>query len=146
MKATFKVTRLFFDRRAVLGRVDAAARAALSRFGAYVRQVARTSIRFRHRASAPGQPPSSHMGLLRRFIFFSYEPEKRSVIIGPARLNQKVGNAPQALEYGGRSEDMVGLRGQRRRRSLYIRARPYMGPAFEKVKPQLPDLWAGSVH
>ena len=97
MKATFAVTRMFFDRRAVLSRVDAATQSVLSRFGAFVRQAARTSIRFRKKPSEPGQPPSSHTGLLRRFIFFSYEPRQRSVVIGPARLN-KTGDAPRAMK------------------------------------------------
>ena len=66
-------------------------------------------------------------------------------MIGPARLN-KAGDAPHALEHGGRSVDMAGLRGARRPRARFIRARPYMRPAFDQVKPQLPDLWAGSVR
>lgn len=141
MKASFKVTRMFFDRSAVLRRADAAVRSVLSKFGAHVRQRARTSIRHRAGISAPGEPPYSHTGLLRRFIFFSYEPLRRSVVIGPAKLNQKVGHALEALEYGGRSADAVGLRGQRKRRSVYVRARPYMAPAFEKEKPNLPGMW-----
>jgi hypothetical protein len=146
MRTGFKVQRLFFDRSAVFDRADRATRKVLSRFGAYVRRTAKGSIRFRHKASDPGKPPNSHTTLLRRFIFFSYEPMERSVVIGPARLNQKVGNAPEALEYGGPSTDLVGLRRERRRRTVYIRPRPYMGPAFEKEKPNLPGMWQDSIQ
>ena len=52
-----------------------------------VRTTARHSIHKRKRTIAPGEPPSSHTGLLRRFIFFGYDRERRSVVIGPARLN-----------------------------------------------------------
>lgn len=145
MRTGFKVQRLFFDRQAVTDRADRATRGVLSRFGAFVRRTAKGSIRARRKTSEPGQPPSSHTGLLRKFIFFSYEPMERSVVIGPARLNQKVGNAPEALEYGGPSSDMVGLRRERRRRTVHIRPRPYMGPAFEKEKPKLPGMWQDSI-
>jgi hypothetical protein len=139
----FEITKLFFDRKAVLGRVDKATRRVLSRFGAFVRRTARSSIRKRKRISAPGAPPSSHSGLLKKFIFFGYEPRKRSVVIGPVRLSQKIGDAPEALEHGGRST--VVDRGRRRKRRIRIGRRPYMGPALEKERPKLPAMWAGSV-
>lgn len=136
---------MFFDRKAVTSRLDRATRKVLSRFGAFVRTSARHSIRKRKRASAPGEPPSSHTGLLRRFIFFGYDRDRRSVVIGPQRLNQKVGDAPHALEYGGSSTVVEGLRGRRRKRRIKVAARPYMGPAFEREKPKLPAMWANSV-
>jgi len=136
---------MFFDRKAVTGAVDRATRKVLSRFGAFVRTGARHSIRKRKRASAPGEPPSSHTGLLRNFIFFGYDRDRRSVVIGPQRLNQKIGDAPQALEYGGPSTVVEGLRGRRRKRRINIAARPFMGPAFEREKPKLPAMWANSV-
>lgn len=141
--ANFK--RLFFDRKGVLAKVDKATRRVLSRFGAFVRRGAKSSIRKRKAPSVPGRPPSSHTGLLKRLIFFGYERQKRSVVIGPARLNQKVGDAPEALEYGGTSTVVEGLRGKRRKRSVQIKARPYMGPAFKKEQPKLPAMWRNSV-
>jgi len=135
----------FFDRKAVMDKVDRATRKVLSRFGAFVRTAARSSIRRRKTPSAPGQPPSSHTGLLKKFIFFGYEPEKRSVVIGPARLNQKIGNAPEALEHGGMSIVLAGSRKNKSQRRVDIQARPYMGPAMEKEKHKLPSMWAGSV-
>jgi len=136
---------MFFDRDKVRRKTDSAARRVLSRFGAFVRTAARHSIRTRKRTSAPGEPPSSHTGLLKRFILFGYDRGRRSVVIGPMRLNQKVGDAPAALEYGGTSTVVEGLRRQRRKRRIRIAARPYMGPAFEQEKPKLPAMWRGSV-
>jgi len=137
---------MFFNRKAVTGAVDKAARRVLSRFGAFVRRGAKSSIRKRKRVSLPGEPPSSHSGLLKRFIFFGYDRQRRSVVIGPMRLNQKVGDAPEALEEGGTSTIVAGLRGRRRKRRVKVKARPFMGPAFEKEKPKLPGMWANSVR
>ncbi len=136
---------MFFDRKAVTSRVDRATRKVLSRFGAFVRTGARHSIRKRKATSAPGEPPSSHTGLLRKFIFFGYDRDRRSVVIGPQRLNQKVGDAPHALEYGGTSTVVEGLRSRRKKRRIKVAARPFMGPAFEREQPKLPAMWAKSI-
>ena len=139
----FDIKRMFFDRQAVISKVDAATRRVLSRFGAFVRRSAKSSIRKRKKAAPPGQPPSSHTGLLKKFIFFGYDAARQSVVIGPTRLNQKGrGEAPPLLEYGGKT---TLKRGGKKRRVTY-QARPYMGPAFEKEKPQLPAMWRGSVR
>ena len=145
----FKISRmkgLFFDSKKVLDATTRAERRVLSRFGAYVRRSARSSIRKRKRASEPGKPPSSHTGLLKRFLFFAYDPNRKSVVIGPARLNEKVGDAPHALEHGGRSRVTAGRRRRRRAtRTVTIAPRPFMGPAFEKEQPKLPAMWRDSV-
>jgi len=141
----FVTRETFFDRKVVRSAADRTARRVLSKFGAFVRRAAKSSIRKRKRTSAPGEPPSSHTGLLRRFIFFGYDRGRRSVVIGPMRLNQKVGDAPAALEHGGVSTVVEGLRGRRRKRRVGIRARPYMGPAFEQERPKLAAMWRDSV-
>ena len=139
----FEIKRMFFDRQAVVSKVDAATRRVLSRFGAFVRRSAKSSIRKRKKAAPPGQPPSSHTGLLKKFIFFGYDAARQSVVIGPTRLNQKGrGEAPPLLEYGGKAT--LVRRGKKKR--VTYQARPYMGPAFEKEKPQLPAMWRGSVR
>jgi len=136
----FEVKRMFFDSKTVRQKTDKATRRVLSRFGAFVRQTAKRSIRKRKKISAQGQTPSSHTGLLRRFILYAYQQARRSVIIGPKRLGSKRGQAPSALEYGGRSATS-----ERQSRTIKIRPRPYMGPAFEKEKPQLGRLWRDSI-
>jgi len=139
----FEMTQLFFDSKKVRRSVDRATRRVLSKFGAFVRRTARSSIRKRKKASTPGSPPSSHIGLLKKFIWFGYEPAKRSVVIGPARLSQAGrGEAPHLLEYGG--TDTIERRGKRKRAK--VRPRPFMGPAFEKEQPKLPAMWRGSVR
>jgi hypothetical protein len=132
--------RLFFDRAAVTSAADRGTRKVLSKFGAFVRQTARTSIRKRKAVSEPGQPPSSHTGLLKRNIFFVFSPETRSVVIGPILLNQRT-DAPRLLEHG----DTVVRRRRNRRVRMTYEARPFMGPAFEREQQQLPALWKNSV-
>ncbi len=139
----FEMTQLFFDTRKVRRAVDASARRVLSKFGAFVRRTARSSIRRRKKPSSPGSPPSSHAGLLKRFIWFGYEPARRSVVIGPARLTRKGrGEAPSLLEYGGTTR--LEHRGKRKR--AMVRARPFMQPAFEKEQPKLPAMWRDSLR
>lgn len=97
----------FFDQKKVMRAVDAGTRKALSRVGAFVRTRARSSIRKAKKASAPGEPPKSKTGLLRRFILFKYDFASRSVVVGPTLLpsgsmvdplNDKT--VPQVLEEG----------------------------------------------
>ena len=138
----FEITKLFFDKKAVRDKVDAGTRRVLSKFGAFVRRTARSSIRKRKKTSSPGSPPSSHIGLLKKLIFFGYDPRKDSVVIGPVRLTQKGrGEAPSLLEYGGSTK--VEHRGKRKRAK--VRPRPFMGPAFEKEQPKLPAMWRDSI-
>lgn len=157
--------KMFFSSKAVTSRVDAATRRVLSRFGAFVRRSARSSIRKRKGASKPGQPPSSHTGLLKKFIWFGYEPKMRSVVIGPAKLTSKNTDAPETLEYGGMHKlktDMIlrvggpgrdekgrftlGRRKKvRKGTKLRISARPFMNPAMEKEKKKLSQIWRNSV-
>jgi len=137
---------MFFDRKKVIRAADRANRRNLSKAGAFVRTTAKHSIRKRRAASAPGSPPSSHTGLLRRFIFFGYERSRQTVVVGPMRLNQKAGTAPAALEHGGTSLVVEGTRRRRRKRRVRIRARPYMGPALAKEAPKFPKLWKNSIR
>ena len=133
---------MFFDQKAVTRATDRATRRVLSRFGAYVRTSARSSIRKRKSAAPPGKPPSSHVGLLKRLIYFGYDRSKQSVVIGPAPL-RGTAEAPPLLEYGGRARRR-GRRG--RTRMVTYRPRPFMGPAFQKEQPKLPAMWADSVR
>jgi len=115
----------FFDAEAVLKKMDAATRRVMSRFGAFVRRRAQTSIRYRVKPSEPGQPPSAHRTFmrtktnkrtgvskqqpaspLRDLIFFAYSAETQSVIVGPALFagsKQQRGRQtiPETLERGG---------------------------------------------
>ena len=132
---------LFFDRASVMSAADRATRRVLAKFGAYVRQTARTSIRTRKSISQPGQPPSSHTGLLKRNIFFVFSPDTQSVVIGPILLNKNT-DAPRLLEHG---DTIVRERRSKRVRMKY-RPRPFMGPAFDREQQKLPDLWRNSIR
>jgi hypothetical protein len=132
----------FFDRSKVIAAMDRATHKALSRFGAFVRQRAKTSIRKRKGISPPGGPPYSHQGNIRRFLFSSYDGDRKSVVIGPSRLDSTVDpRALPALEYGGTSTGIS----KGKRRSISVRARPFMGPAFAAERPGLAAMWRDSV-
>jgi len=147
MKIGMVTKRMFFDRDKVRRRTDTGTRRVFSKFGAFVRRAARSSIRKRKRISSPGRPPSSHTGLLKKLIYFGYERARKSVVIGPMRLGAKAGEAPAALEYGGASTIVAGRGGRKRKkRRVRIAARPYMGPAFQHERPKLPAMWRDSVR
>lgn len=140
-----KIKQLFFDTAKVKRAVDSARRRVLSKAGAFIRRRAKSSIRKRKATSAPGQPPSSHTGILKRFIYFGYEPSTDSVVIGPVRL-QKLGDAPSALEHGGKT--VVRRRKGRKfvKKKTKIKSRPFMEPALVAERKNLPELWRNSVR
>jgi hypothetical protein len=53
---------MFFDRQAVISALDAAARVVLSKFGAFVRQAARSSIRTQKAISKKQDAPPACTG------------------------------------------------------------------------------------
>lgn len=135
----------FFDRAAVTLATDQATIRVLSKFGAFVRTAARSLIRTRKKPSMPGSPPHGHVGLLRRFIFFSFDRSTRSVVIGPARLNGRAyADAPIALEYGGRFRRFTNSVLRLPFIATYP-ARPFMNPAYRKELPKLPRMWKNSI-
>jgi hypothetical protein len=130
-----RLKKSFFDQKAVKDALDPAVRKALSRFGAFVRTRARSSIRpggksgktkggkaKTTKTSKPGQPPYSHQGDIKR-ILFGYDVAAKSVVIGPVVYGSKSG-APENLEHGGYAR----LKGGRR---VLVKPRPFMQPAFE---------------
>jgi len=142
-----RCTSWFFDAPAVVNAVDKATRKTLSRFGAYVRRTMKSSIRKRKRISEPGSPPSSHSGLLKKFIFFSFDPTSRSVVIGPEKLNAKIGVAPKVLEHGGKN--VIATYRRRKvvgKRSIRVKARPFARRALMEELPKLPAMWRDSVR
>lgn len=93
--------------------------------------------------SEPGTPPRNQTGLLKRFIFFSYDKFNQGVVIGPARLagNRQEPPPPQILEEGG------VVRGRNMKRPARIRPRPYMKPAFDRqINKRMPDMWRNAVR
>ena len=138
-------TRTFFTSRKVLRLLDKKTHGVLRQFGSFVRTTAKRSIRRvgkKGTPSAPGQPPKSRKGLLKNFIFYGFDRLRRSVVIGPQKLNLK-GKAPSVLEYGGM---VKGKSKKGHITSSKISARPYMGPAFEKSKKRLSALWQNNAR
>ena len=204
IRVTAEVTKLFFDRRTIIDRIGRAKAAVLSKAGAFIRRTAKGKIRYAQSVSKPGSPPHAHASKkggkdspLRELIFFAYDEQTNSVVIGPMPFR---GSAivPRVLELGGtapghknplrrirhvgdggeiRIDGPVGRttkrnrfgamvtytrlrtqaqadRANRLQEELYgpltigptsIAARPYMGPALEENRPQLPSLFANSV-
>lgn len=145
-----KIKSLFFDKAAVISAMDKATRKVLSKFGAFVRTTAKHSIRKKQGPSAPGSPPHSHSGLLKKFIFFSYDPLAMNVVIGPTLLSSKrrsSNTVPEVLEYGGKTERVYWNIQEKKRKTkkVTITSRPFMHPAFEKELPKLPAMWRDSV-
>ena len=89
----------FFDRAKVKNAVDAGTRRVLSRFGAFVRTRAKTSIRKKKGTSPPGSPPHSHTGLFQKFFLFTYDPQRKSVVLGLPLMGVE-SQAPRLLEHG----------------------------------------------
>jgi hypothetical protein len=162
-----------FDTAKVRAAVGKVRRKNLSRAGAFVMRRARSSIRKRKVVSKPGQPPSSHLGLLRKGILFAYDLATRSVVVGATKLNMVFfdrdrkpvrGTVPQVLEEGGaitifevqrhgkwRRADLRTKRRwgglKTRYRTAQIAARPFMQPAHdaELKAGTIPKVWADSV-
>lgn len=142
----------FFTAANVINTVDRTTRKALSNFGAFVRQRAKSSIRRRKAVSAPGNPPNSHTGLIGKFLYFAWDESQRSVVIGPALIRTSYAEPGSLgeLERGGSTvviESGFKTRNGRRvvekkKRTINIKARPFMQPAFDKELPNLPKFWA----
>jgi hypothetical protein len=139
-----KMKRCFFDSEKVMRAVKRAKRQALTRAGALIRGIARRSIKSGKGPAAPGQPPHSHKGQLRQFLWFAYDPDTQSVVVGPAGFARGTG-APHTLEFGDRVPITYRRRGRKVRATVKIAARPFMAPALNIARPNLPALWAGSV-
>lgn len=83
--------------------------------------------------SKPGKPPRVRQGDLKRHIYYAYEGDRRSVVIGPLGFRKSI--VPSVLEYGGQAVKSGG--------GHYTMApRPYMRPALDKALPRMPGWWA----
>jgi hypothetical protein len=167
---TMQMTEFFFDRQAVIDRLRAANRKALSKAGAFIRRRARSSLRRRKNPSPPGSPPSVHTSdrvATLKNILFVYEPNSQSLVVGPVKLNQRAvlgpeltdATVPQIQEFGASVKVREVQRGGKwrsgvrhvrsgeavRTRIVKYAPRPFMGPALEAEKDNIPEAWAGSV-
>jgi hypothetical protein len=150
----------FFDTQRVIRAVEKGRIRALSKVGAFVRTRMKSIIRKRKKISQPGSPPSSHIGLLKKLIFFAYDPGPASVVIGPALTTQTSidaagrpiqGAIPGVLERGGQirvREPGWWRRGGGRAapmRVVTVAARPYAGPALAAEQRKIPEAFRDCV-
>jgi len=142
MAARLSMKLFFFDRKRVKDAVDEMGRKGLSKLGAFVRQRARTSMPYRKGASRPGSPPHAHTGLLRKNIWFAYDPQTKSVVVGPTPLRNFTG-VPRLLEFGGMR---FNPNRKRKHRMLYYRPRPYMWPAAQKEVRNFPQVFRNKLR
>ena len=137
----------FFDTKKIQKELDTFERKALSKLGAYIRRRAKSSIKnapkidvatgqitrkrkglaLRDAVSAPGKPPYSHEGSLKRLILFAYDARGKSLVVGPAKF--KVGDVPRTLEHGG----SVTVRTPVPRIRSKRRAKPQQAAAYRRL-------------
>lgn len=161
---------IFFNTKEIEDHVQKAEQKVLSRFGFLTRKDAKSSMRRRKKGpSDPGKTPRVVTGLLKNFIFFSYDKFKQSVVTGPVRLSgfKNAGEAPENLEYGG--SFYVGPTTYKKRLKpgrdskgrflksrivevktkggfVKVKPRPFMNPAFERqIDEHMPGLWKDSI-
>lgn len=155
----FKAT--FFDSEKVIRAMDRATRRNLSRAGAFVRRSARQSIKKAPKAdpktgkilkgrrkkgaivvdatALPGKPPFGHgQQKLKKFVFFAYDADRKTMIVGPAKLDGTRGGGPEFIEYGGPTT----IRTRRgRARSVRFHGNPFMRPALDAGLEQVRKLY-----
>jgi len=133
------VTHGFIDDRRIERSADRAKQRAQRQPAAWIRVVARRSIRKRKGYSKPGQPPSSHHGALKGGIFYVWDRTTKSTVVGPVRMGSRRGSGqvPELLEKGGTIRQVVRRKGRPTRRySAHYEPRPYMAPALAKARQQ----------
>jgi hypothetical protein len=183
-KIYLKRERMFFDRMAVIRAMEEKKLRALAVAGGFIRTTAQRSMRWGFRRSQrakeafgtkaqqerareirvqkrspsePGKPPKAWSGELRELLFFGWDEQSQSMLVGPEGFKNSI--APNVHEFGGvikvpakytRSR-LGGGRSSReeRNRKIPIRypARPYMGPALNIAieRDKIPEAFKDSV-
>lgn len=164
-----RMKQMFFDRPAVIRSIEPGKLRVLRTHAGSIRKTARRSMKrvskaakkkaARLRAEAiqrgdrtfrdptvskPGQPPKIHTegDFNPKRILFGYDTNTDSVVVGPIRTNSRH-NAVETLEHGGSVPIYMGRRRKRKLiKTVYIRARPFMGPAEEEMRPEFEAAWA----
>lgn len=109
----------FFDRGAVLDAMDKATRRAMMRTGGYTRKVARNSMRKKKGPAPPGSPPNVHVGHIKNLLYFAYDTQTKSLVVGPVGF--KNSPVPRILEFGSGKQSK----------------RQFMKPAMDAAAPTM---------
>lgn len=123
------VTKIVDHSRRVREAADRAARRVFAKAAFRIMRDAQASVERSAEPSAPGEPPHTRRGQLKRAI--RYAATKDGAVIGP--LESMVGVAAEAHEFGG------GFRGQD------YPSRPFMGPALERDLDNFAGDFTGSI-
>ena len=146
MKLKIELSRLRFSARPIVTAVDRAKIKYVTQAGAFIRKEARDSIRKRKKPAPPGRPPTNVKGTLKAFIKFAVDKRHPiNVVVGPELLASQR-DSQKTLELGGSVRREIFEKGGRQQRTVNYKARPYMGPAYEKTEPDLPGLFAGAFN
>ena len=128
--------RCLVDYKKVAKSIKRAEIKSLSHAAAAIRVYAAKSIRQspRRRPSAPGSPPHTRKGALRRSILYALLEENgtQTAIVGPSF--DLIGLTGKTHEFGGRYK------------GAEYPARPFMGPALSVIANRLPEFFKGSVQ
>lgn len=157
----------FLDRPAVMKAMNKKSLSAQRRMGAFVRRSAKSSLRYRKKASAPGSPPSVHRGAMsltktnrkgvtktvgaspfRELLFFAYDSARKSTVVGQV-VFRKSNRVIRVQEHGG-DIDVTRLvfpsssqRAKRERVTIKLPPRPTMKPALAANMKKFPELFRG---
>jgi len=164
-----RMKQMFFDRPAVIRSIEPGKLRVLRTHAGSIRKTARRSMKRVTKAakakarklrteamqrgdrafhdptvSKPGQPPKIHTegDFNPKKILFGYDTNSDSVVVGPVRTNSRH-NAVETLEKGGNVPIYMGRRRKRKLiKTVYVRARPFMRPAEELMRPDFESAWA----
>ncbi len=164
MKVGYRMMRhkaAYFDRKAVIDKMDRATHRVFSKFGAFVR-TKDIELQLRHRPpkkfgvksnvsnrpgiSPVGTAPMPHKGTIVKNVEFWWDAIAQSVIIGhPLLVQPATGTreAVHALEYSGPSlMKSINKATYGQIIPIFVRARPSINPAFDEVKEKnLPGMY-----
>lgn len=123
------VTKIIDNTRRVREAAERAARRIFAKAAFRIMRDAQESVQRSAEPSAPGEPPHTRRGQLKRAI--RYDATKDGAVIGP--LESMVGTAGVAHEFGGQ------YKGQS------FPERAFMGPALERDLDKFAGDFAGSL-
>jgi hypothetical protein len=156
----------FFDTTEVMKALGRARYKIFNDYGRLVRKRALASILYSDKPGdkpgPPGTPPHAHrsrkrklvskstgktrvraVSFLREFLWYKYDTETQSVVVGPEKLNKAVAaKIPHVLEYGGTSQ----VKDHGKLVSVQIHPHPFMHPAAAEEAKALPSMWRDSVR
>lgn len=157
----------FFDRPAVMNAVKKGKLRALSKGGAFVRTRARSKLNKTagkkaiaivkeareagqniktagKTTAASGKSPYKHAGQLREFLYFAFDADHESTLVGPTKF--KAGVTPALMEFGG-EEILTDAKGKKYT-AHYKGDHKFMGPSLQEevAAGTISEAWAGAVR